>query len=415
MPASSLEARFKDDTLFVFLEGEAQLVKAWPDLTAVRKRGWRTRWLAFEPAYPLIRPYRPKRPKKRPGKPEQLTLALPAPDEATARAARRPLTPAQLRKRAFDAFRFACPKPVARRVEPFRGDHLTLLRLQLAFGERADLFDNNPALAYCLALAQRAALASPDDDRRRALRALAELKQRELMERLRLPASKRTARAMAKIKPPSLNHDLARELPALLADDEALEAMSHLTQVNLGVLALLVDESLRALTTPPLLEAVLAEPGESYFPFTARRLEEVRHMAQALNVDIARRRFRERERIDALFDDLLRDYERLGRHARDRFPGPPVVGSATIVPLRSAEALVQEGRDQHNCVASYAASVVAGEVYLYRVLKPERATLSLVHWPGGGWQIGELLRAGNQPVSAATTRTVRAWLADQSL
>jgi hypothetical protein len=33
-----------------------------------------------------------------------------------------------------------------------------------------------------------------------------------------------------------------------------------------------------------------------------------------------------------------------------------------------------------------------------------------VRWPGGRWQIGELLRAGNHPVSAVTRRAVEAWL-----
>jgi len=162
---------------------------------------------------------------------------------------------------------------------------------------------------------------------------------------------------------------------------------------------------------------VLAEPQETYFPFTARRLADIQQMADALGVDISRRRFRERNRIDALFEDLARDYTRLedGRLAGCRFPPPPVSGTDSIVPLRAPQALVDEGRKQHNCVAGYAERVAGGDTYIYRVLAPQRATLSLVRWSGGGWQIGELLRAGNYPVSAATRRSVREWLENSRL
>ena len=70
---------------------------------------------------------------------------------------------------------------------------------------------------------------------------------------------------------------------------------------------------------------------------------------------------------------------------------------------------------QHNCVAGYAERVAGGDTYIYRVLAPQRATLSLVRWSGGGWPIGELLRAGNSPVSAATRRSVREWLENSRL
>ena len=420
MPAARLDARFKQDTLYVFAERETQLIRAWPDLTAVRKRNRAVRWQGFEPDYPLIRPYRPTRkPKLRiDAASPQLTLDLVLPPDAPPPSAPRPrLTPAQRRKRAFDAFRFACPKPVARRVEPFRGDHLPLLRLLRALGERGDLFDTNPALGYCLALAFRDRLAARQPEREQWLDQLIELKQSEIMARLGLPASKRAVKAMAKIRPPSMSRELAAGLKRLLGDDAALQVMGHLPALNLGVLTLLLDPQLRALATPVLFEAVLAEPQETYFPFTARRLADIQQMADALGVDISRRRFRERNRIDALFEDLARDYTRLedGRLEGCRFPPPPVSATDSIVPLRTPQALVEEGRKQHNCVAGYAERVAGGDTYIYRVLAPQRATLSLVRWSGGGWQIGELLRAGNSPVSAATRRSVREWLENSRL
>jgi hypothetical protein len=417
MPAARLDARFKQDTLYVFAEHETQLIRAWPDLTAIRKHDRAARWADFEPDYPLIRPYRPRRKPRRKtptaGAPRQLALDLVLPPNAAPPPTTRPrLTPAQRRKRAFDAFRFTCPKPTARRVEPFRGDHLALLRLLRALGDRGDLFDSNPALGYCLALAFRRSLARHQPERDVRLEQLAGLKQTELMARLGLPDSKRAAKAMAKIRAASMSVELVSGLGRLLSDDDALAVMSHLPELNLGALTLLLDPQLRALSTAVLFEEIVAEPQEGYFPFTARRLADIAQMADALGVDISRRRFRERSRLDALFQDLARDYTRLedGRLAGCRFPPPPVPGTPDVVPLRAPQALVEEGRKQHNCVAGYAERVAGGDTYLYRVLRPQRATLSLVRWAGGRWHIGELLQAGNHPVSAATRRSVEDWL-----
>jgi hypothetical protein len=422
MPAARLDARFSNGTLYVFSERETQLIRGWPDLDAVRKHDGMAQWLRFEPDSPLIRPYRPRRkparrkPSGSGAGPEQLSLALELPADAPP-PPRPTLTPAQRRRRAFDAFRFSCPKSVARRIEPFRGDHLPLLRLARALGSHGDLLDSNPALGYCLAIAHRDLLASRRPQREPHLAHLIGRKQAELMDRLGLPSSKRAVKAMGKIHPASMSRGLAGGLKRLLADDAALAIIGHLPALNLGVLELLLDPQLRTLAAPVLFEAVVAEPRETYFPFTARRLADIRRMAEALGVDVSRRRFRERGRIDALFEDLTRDYLRLedGALQSCRFPLPPFPGTDDILPLRAPRALVEEGRRQHNCVAGYAPRVAEGDTFIYRVLRPQRATLSLVRWPGGGWQIGELFLAGNYPVGAATRRAVADWLASHRL
>jgi hypothetical protein len=43
MPDPRPDARFTHETLYVFRPGEVQLIKAWPDLTSVRKRDSGTR------------------------------------------------------------------------------------------------------------------------------------------------------------------------------------------------------------------------------------------------------------------------------------------------------------------------------------------------------------------------------------
>ena len=66
---------------------------------------------------------------------------------------------------------------------------------------------------------------------------------------------------------------------------------------------------------------------------------------------------------------------------------------------------------QGNCVASYASRVREGNTYIYRVLHPERATLSLVRRsPFSDWEIDELERRYNTDVSEETEDFVQAWV-----
>jgi hypothetical protein len=99
-----------------------------------------------------------------------------------------------------------------------------------------------------------------------------------------------------------------------------------------------------------------------------------------------------------------------------KFPPPPVPSLPGVVePLDSAVQLVLEGRQQANCVASYAPRVREGRVSIYRVLQPERATLSLIRTEAGRWEIGELKASRNRPVSGQTHDLVEQWLADWAI
>jgi hypothetical protein len=66
-------------------------------------------------------------------------------------------------------------------------------------------------------------------------------------------------------------------------------------------------------------------------------------------------------------------------------------------------------------VASYAPRVREGRVFIYRVLQPERATLSLIRTDTGRWEIGELKASRNRPVSEQTQDLVEQWLSDWQL
>ncbi len=57
---------------------------------------------------------------------------------------------------------------------------------------------------------------------------------------------------------------------------------------------------------------------------------------------------------------------------------PPVPGNKNIVPINSISGLETEGDKMHHCVACYADYVQSGHCWIYKIIKPKRATLELV-------------------------------------
>lgn len=111
--------------------------------------------------------------------------------------------------------------------------------------------------------------------------------------------------------------------------------------------------------------------------------------------------------LEALYEDDGR--EALCLRADERLPPPPFPGGAGIVPLSTIGDLVEESDRQRNCVATYADAVLEGEVAIYRVESPERATLSLRR-RDDRWELDELRAAENAAVDLDTRRRVVSWL-----
>lgn len=81
-----------------------------------------------------------------------------------------------------------------------------------------------------------------------------------------------------------------------------------------------------------------------------------------------------------------------------------------IVPLTSDEELRSEGKLQHNCVGTLSEGVRNGYSYYYRVLQPERATLSITKGSDGCWWRAQLKLDRNKPPGVATINKVEGWL-----
>lgn len=352
---------------------------------------------------------------------------------------------------ALAEFRATLPAEIARVLEPFASHQWNLLELLAARPEAMQLATHNPVLAYLLA--------NNDHFRKNLTKPpayLAEWRldytQDKLLEWLGFPGRPAIAKLLRKIRPDAISIPLARLLRgALKSEPSPLPLLSHLKQLNRGVLGLAVLVHLQPYLTPKLMEEASScvdgrpedDPGEKLIKVLtaneAHRLampippiRSLRQIDQLLNerlpaAIVAKRvqaeaeclasEVRRMEMEAEAAAQVMRARERRGARIRaqqksktdgDKIPLPPE--TEYIIRLRTESEAKDEGKEQHNCVATYASQVAAQSAFIYRVLQPERATLELGINRQGYWDIIQLVVAYNKPVAHDTWNYVRHWL-----
>jgi len=378
-------------------------------------------WAPFHPEIRLFRP------------PESTPPASPQPDP---------------KQQAFDAFRAEVPADLVTLVEPFASHQWALLTLMASHPPAIDLARSNPILAYCLANNDIFRNVHPNIAEEQALW-YSNRKQRAVLKWLGFLDTESMVRTMRKIQPEAVDPMSLRSLRIALRTDPSLSRrLAHLPGINRTMLGFLVHNRLRPLVSSKLLTKLAATGSESDAESVSDRLLDALQLLETLAPDRPITPFDSLEQILAFRTDLDNEYrarqERIREEqeqaasdmaefvARQRrrgvparrlkrlklnairetpFPDPPVPGTAEIIPLQLPIELTMEGMEQKNCVGAYEQNVRSGGIYVYRVLSPERATLSIIRGADGCWQRSELELSGNRPVRQSTKTAIDAWLA----
>ena len=406
--------RFKDGKLMIFQLDEVMLIRGWEAPSAVRKSD--ESWGPLVPEFRLVAPYRraskpsAKKDAKAPSPPSaQGQLAFDLFENSTSEKPQpaKPTPLAEQRKRAFDSFRFSLPKEVARVIEGFRSHQWHLLVLLAHDRGSLDLATTNPVLAY--------AVADWHADHPASLLNFGTMPQRDLLKLLDLPATAALVKFFRKIPPESVDRRFWKPLLSVLRqpDGASSKLLAHVPSINLGVMELILTPHIRPALTPTLLEEVAADSKEKYRGAVATMFRDTVVMKDELADERPLNAVTSVARLRELHAKISADFQKLDalRKSHGPLPLPPLPGiKGQIIPLHSQTELVAEGREQKNCVASYAASVVAGSCYIYRVLHPSRATLCIRRQADGNWGISELEASCNRKVDPATREFVNQWL-----
>jgi len=317
---------------------------------------------------------------------------------------------AGMMRRQEAAVTFLAPFPPELRAEVARlpERHWPVLALLARCQGAGELYASNPALAFALA-ASGSLRDRPVARPLRSARSLLRKPRTAILEWLGFPPAPWVGRVLAKIAPRAMTLRNLRYVRTALRHDSVPKAFLHLPRLDLGTLRILTDPELRDLASFTLLAEIdgstLRSARAAYLLRDAARMHAALHAGRPLPVQ------RSLAGLERVHDELAARQNREGDQATLALdlPPAPVAGTEAIVPLETPADILDEGRSMNHCVFSYVTDVARGSTYIYRVLAPERATLSLVKH-GATWEVGQVSGQRNRQVAASTWAAVVDWL-----
>ena len=397
----------KGDKLLMFEDERLLVLRAWPDVRAWVKLPGKV-FRGFRPVEPLLLYI------GRATHPRYVQRALHAFKKSESGSAATPETIERIRagfsakQRAAQMFVEAFPAELWSLAGKLERRQWHLLALLSRVPGVDELARDNLALAF--AMASCWVFADRMTQPYRTARRMARRRRVEIVEWLGFPSRPVAVRVLSKLRPDAISVRRLLYLREALRAEAIPKALLHLPVLDSGTLRILTDPVLRPFAAHSLLEELATDPHES--EALAYILEDTRTMA--LQLDVRPAPVRSVRELRGLHDELARQINRgkLVEFTSMAIPPPPFAGTDVIVPLDSAIEIAAEGRQMHHCVFSYVPQVADGQVYLYRVLGPERATFSLRR-THDGWGIGQIRGPTNARVRAETVECVHQWLTAQ--
>ena len=323
--------------------------------------------------------------------------------------------PSYPRFEALEGFLQLIPDEMLKEIVKFRRRHWHLYGLFARGGPAALELSrsNNRALAFALASAW--CFARPVRWELRRARALLRHKRKHIAAALGFPPTRAAVRVLAKVVPESIDvRPLLFLRDALNQSDLARKRLAHVGQVNCGVIRLLTSRFAAHLSTT-LLDDVGKMRSCAFSGHDVHRLvEDTLAMCRDLGRPLP---------VIRSYDHLLRlhagsiDHIRArGPHADCTFDPPPLPPAAGLQAIHDARTLWMEGDQMRHCVSSYRHDIMAGNIYVYRVLKGDgrkRCTLAIGRDRRGRWEVVDLKSKCNASPGQSARAFVDTWLARQ--
>ena len=233
-------------------------------------------------------------------------------------------------------------------------------------------------------------------------------RQRRILGALGFPGQEAAVRVLRRVDDRALGSPLLTQLRAWMSDPACLRRLAHVPRLGAAGLALRSAGELAWFDDRALPEVLASDDPETLrslheFAELARRLEQLGYGAQSRLSSAAQIQERSetlRQRLDEL-DDLP---------AGRTLPDPPLPGIPGVIePLRTVYDVLLEGERMHHCVRIYLRAAFARRVALYRVLRPQRATLSLVS-RRRRWRLDQLRLRANATPSWECYASVEQWI-----
>lgn len=247
-------------------------------------------------------------------------------------------------------------------------------------------------------------------------RRLANRPRREVAEHLGFPRQEAVVRIMGKVHGRDLSLPRLIWLRRATQQPRMVRILSHLSSIEASVLDALADESAAAVCTGALMFE-LNQLTPSGGALLASRIPDLLSIGRVLGERVPK--LASLRQVDRLHGELTKKMAIARIPVDQRLKKPPVDGiEGLIEPITSLLQVHNEGISQHNCLDTPAARQAcrAGDEYFYRILAPERCTLSLrrrlSQEAGEVWEAHGFRAAANRPPGAATVKVARDWLTE---
>jgi hypothetical protein len=327
---------------------------------------------------------------------------------------RRRVARLQYERDAWRDFVVHIPDHILQAIKPFPERNYAILSMAARCPGVLDLIQSNPALALMAAtnwIWRRPPVKQP----MRAARRLVRLKRRHIAEWLGFPGQEATVRILAKYPANIIRVKHLFYLRQALCDPTARRRLSFVPRINASVIRVVSDPKLLPIVTPTLIEEIAYGVDEDVRGHSGWLLAGIAGLSEGLGRDCSRLRVRSIQQLEALSEELWAadSVEMQAAMNMERFPFAPVTPVPGLIDqISTPRDLIAEGKAMGNCVATLAKEVGRGDLFLFRVTGPERATLG-IRFVGGRWLIEQCLRAYNKPTHPETFCTAMAWLASE--
>ena len=301
------------------------------------------------------------------------------------------------------------PDEILTATSRFPNRHWHLLNLVARCPGAFDLVRSTPALALALS-SPWAFRKSPPTHPLRSARSLLGKRQTDIAAWLGFPDTWSTVKILRKLPPEECTVLNLLHLRGLFGTH--LKTLQHIPGLNGSIIRIMSGEANRYRAYPGFLQEITSQSG--LLDRTARILRYTLWLRERL-VDPAIIVLRSYKHLTRAHDHFVDQLGRMDLRIVDPPPYPPspLVPSSPhleLEPLLTEMDLLEEGRAQENCVGAYGPRVRNGRMYLYRLLKPERATVAVSLSSFGKWELHEIESYQNSEVLPETLSAVLEWI-----
>jgi len=319
------------------------------------------------------------------------------------------------------AYHDALPAGVTKVLRPFNSLQCRLLYVICQFPESVEMAGSAPILFWLTSNMLGPAPAKAE------VRRLYSLRRVSILESFCALSSRSHLKFLSKIREFGYSLKDLEMLRRILSDGEFLKKVRHYRQINWPVLKVFFTQRyvMDIGCAKDCLATDSCRDAFRYLYKVCRDIRDIRMMCGLIGCKNPERQIfamRSAFKIRELHDRIAREWNRkqgapIVSSYGENLPPSPLKETKDIEHICKIEDLLEEGLLMRHCVGDFVHQdeVLRGDIFIYRVHAPERATMEVHRLPDGTFQIKQVKLYRNRKASEKTVRLLREWLNMQNI